>query len=399
MVDKDAPAAAPAASSAIAPGAGILSVERVGTRRQLIDFIEMPRRIYAGDPFWVRPLLFERLQHLDPRKNPYFAHAEVAYWIARRDGVPVGRISAQVNQNHLLRHNDATGHFGFLEAEDRQDVFAALLGAAETWLRDRGMSRILGPFSLSINDESGVLVDGFDTPPFFMMGHARPYYGRRLEAAGYIKAKDLIAYAYDTAIEPDPSLATFVERAVSKHDIRFRNLEMKRYRDEVRTIFDIFNDAWSENWGFVPFTAEELDHVATSLKPLLHADDIAIAEMDGEAVAMAVSMTNVNEAIADLGGRLVPLNWAKLLWRLKVRGTKTARLLLMGVRRRYHGGALSAALALGVIHQIRVAHRRRGTLHGELSWILEDNRPTRRIIEMYGAKPHKTYRLYARELR
>lgn len=358
----------------------------------------MPRRLYADDPMWVEPLLFERLQHLDPRKNPFFAHADVAYWMARRDGRPVGRISAQVNRAHLQRHNDATGHFGFLEAEDDPAVFGALLRTAEGWLRDRGLRRILGPFTLSINEESGVLVEGFDTPPCFMMGHAPPYYAPRLEAAGYAKAKDLIAYAYDTTVDPDPSLVALVERAFSKHDIRVRTVDMKRYDEEVRIIFEIFNDAWMDNWGFVPFSPAELDHVAASLKPLLRADDVAIAEINGEAVAMAVSMSNVNEVIADFGGRLLPFNWARLLWRLKVRTPKTARLALMGVRRRYHRSALSAALALGVIHQIRRAHRQRGTLHGELSWVLEDNKPTRRIIEMYGAKPYKLYRLYAKDL-
>ncbi|MGZ8995908.1 MAG: dATP pyrophosphohydrolase [Rhodospirillales bacterium] len=391
----DAPVARPSGSS----GGGNLRIEAVATRRQRVEFIEMTQRIYAGDPFWIQPLLLERLQHLDPRKNPFFAHAEVGYWIARRYGVPVGRISAQVNQAHLSRHGDATGHFGFLEAEDSEEVFAALLGTAEEWLRERGMRRVVGPFSLSINDESGLLVSGFTSPPFFMMGHARPYYGARIEAQGYVKAKDLIAYTYDAGDEPDPSLSGLVERAVRKHDIRFRAANMKRYDEEVRTIFDIFNDAWSDNWGFVPFSTGELEHVAASLKPLLRRDDVAIAEMNGEPVAMAVSISNVNEAIADFRGRLLPLNWAKLIWRLKVRGTKTVRLPLMGVRRRHHGGALSATLALGVIDRLRQAHARRGTMQGELSWILEDNRPTRRIIEMYGAKPYKTYRLYAKDLR
>ncbi len=368
------------------------------TRRQRVEFIEMAQRVYAGDPFWVRPLLFERLRHLDPRKNPFFTHAEVGYWIAKRYGVAVGRISAQVNHAHLRRHGDATGHFGFLEAEDSDEVFAALLGTAEDWLRQRGMRRVVGPFTLSINDESGLLVSGFASPPFFMMGHARPYYGARVEAQGYVKVKDLIAYAYDAAVEPGPSLCGLVERAAGKHGVRFRGLNMKRYADEVRTIFSIFNDAWADNWGFVPFTAEELDHVAASLKPLLRPDDVAIAEVNGEPAAMAVSMSNVNEAIADLRGRLLPFNWAKLIWRLKVRGTKTARLPLMGVRRRYHGSGLGATLALGVIDRLRIAHKRRGTTHGELSWILEDNRPTRRIIEMYGPKAYKTYRLYAKDL-
>lgn len=358
----------------------------------------MARRVYADDPHWVPPLVFERLDTLDPRKNPFFDHAEVACWIARRGSVPVGRISAQINRAHLARHNDATGHFGFLEADDDQGVFDALLGTAEAWLRARGMRHVVGPYSLSINEESGLLVDGFDTPPSFMMGHARPYYARRLAAAGYVKTKDLIAYAYDTSVEPNPALAASFARAARKHQIVFRPADMKRFDSEVTTIFDIFNDAWEANWGFVPFSAKELDHVATSLKPILRADDVAIADIEGEAVAMAVSFPNINEAIADLNGRLLPFGWAKLLWRLKVRGTKSARLALMGVRRKFHGTPTGAALAIGVVDQIRRAHLRRGTLSGELSWVLEDNLATRRMIEMYGAKPYKTYRLFTKDL-
>lgn len=385
-------AASPASSAAP------LRIEPVSGRRRLREFIEMARRIYASDPHWVPPLVFERLDNLDARKNPFFDHAEVACWIARRDGLAVGRISAQVNRAHLARHNDATGHFGFLEADDDQEIFDALLGTAEAWLRERDMKHVVGPFSLSINEESGLLIAGFDTPPLVMMGHARPYYAKRLAAAGYVKAKDLFAYAYDASVEPAPTLAASLARATRKHDIRFRPADMKRFASEVTTIFDIFNDAWDGNWGFVPFSAKELDHVAATLKPILRADDVAIAEIDGEAVAMAVSFSNVNEAIADLRGRLLPFGWAKLLWRLKVRGTKTARLALMGVRREFHGTTRGAALALGVIDTLRSAHLRRGTRGGELSWVLEDNLPTRRLIEMYGAKPYKTYRLFTKDL-
>ena len=179
-----------------------VTVARVETRADLKGFLEVPAGIYRDDPAWVRPLRFERLEHLDPAKNPYFAQAEVAYWTAVRDGRRVGRISAQVNRAHLERHRDATGHFGFLEGVDDPSVFETLTATAEAWLRDRGLARVVGPFSLSVNDESGLLVDGFATPPYLMMNHARPYYGPRLEACGYRKAVDLIAYRYDLASEP-----------------------------------------------------------------------------------------------------------------------------------------------------------------------------------------------------
>jgi hypothetical protein len=376
-----------------------LRVEQVRDRRALVRFLEMPKAIYADDPNWVPPLLFERLHHLDPRKNPYFDHAEAAYWIACRHGRPVGRISAQADQAHIELHDAATGHFGFLEAEDDPDVFQILLTTAENWLRERKLTRVLGPFTLSINDESGLLVEGFETPPYLMMGHGRPYYARRLEQQGYTKAKDLIAYAYDLSTEPPATIRAFIDKAKAENDLRFRPMDKRRFGAELSMIVDIFNDAWAGNWEFLPFSEPEMRYLADNLKPLLRADDVAIAEIGGEPVAMAVSLPNVNEAIADLGGRLLPFGWAKLVWRLKVRGTKSARMPLMGVRRQYQGTPLTAALMLGVIDLIRVSHRARGTERSELSWILEDNRPTRRLIEKFGGRAYKTYRIYEKNLK
>lgn len=375
-----------------------LRVTEVSDRRSLIRFLEMPRELYRDDPNWVAPLLFERLQHLDPRKNPYFDHAEAAFWIAWRGDRPVGRISAQLDQVHLSHHRDGTGHFGFLEAEDDPGVFGLLFETAENWLRDRDLTRVLGPFSLSINDESGLLVDGFDSPPCLMMGHARPYYARRIEEQCYAKIKDLIAYTYDVSTELPETLRAFVRKAQLENDLRFRPLDMANYDAELALIVDIFNDAWSDNWGMLPFNEAEMRHLARSLKPLVRAEYVAIAEIAGEPAAMAVSLPNVNEAIADLNGRLLPFGWAKLLWRLKVRGTSTARVPLMGVRRAHQGSPLSSALMLGAIDFIRVYHRKRGTKYAELSWILEDNRPVRRLIEMFGGRPYKTYRLYGKNL-
>ncbi len=379
-------------------GDAALRVEPVRDRRALVRFLEMPKALYADDPNWVPPLLFERLHHLDVRKNPYFDHAEAAYWVACRDGRLVGRISAQADRAHLDLHDAATGHFGFLEAEDDPDVFRILLATAEDWLRQRNLTRALGPFSLSINDESGLLIEGFETPPYLMMGHARPYYAHRLEQQGYTKAKDLIAYAYDLSTEPPATIRAFVDKAKAENDLRFRPMDKSRFGAELAMVVEIFNDAWSGNWGFLPFSEPEMRYLANNLKPLLRADDVAIAEIGGEPVAMAVSLPNVNEAIADLGGRLLPFGWAKLIWRLKVRGTKSARMPLMGVRRQYQGSPLTAALMIGVLDLIRVSHRARGTERSELSWILEDNRPTRRLIEKFGGRAYKTYRVYEKDL-
>jgi hypothetical protein len=358
----------------------------------------MPARLYAGDPRWVPPLLLERLGHLDPRRNPYFEHAEVAYWLAFRGERAVGRISAQLDRLHLERHADATGHFGFLEAEDDPEVFAALFETAERWLKRRGLRRATGPFTLSINDETGLLIAGFDTPPYLMMGHAPRYYGARVEAAGYLKAKDLIAYAFDVAAPPPPRARRVLERLSQGAALSFRPIDMRRFEAELETIVDIFNDAWSDNWSFLPMTPAEVRYLGRSLKPIVRAEHAWIGEVDGEPAAMTVTLPNLNEAIADLGGRLLPFGWAKLLWRLKVRGLRTARMPLMGVRRKYRGTARGAALALGVIEAVRSWHAAHGAREAELSWVVEDNRATHEIILMVGGRPYKTYRVYEKAL-
>jgi hypothetical protein len=375
-----------------------LRIQPVEDRGALKQFLLMPARLYAGDPHWVQPLTFERLEHLNPKKNPYFEHAEVAYWLAFRGERPVGRISAQVDRLHLERYADATGHFGFLEAEDDPEVFARLFETTEAWLRSRGMRRATGPFTLSINDETGLLIEGFETPPYLMMGHAPRYYRSRIEAEGYLKARDLIAYAFDVAAPPPPRARRMLARLGKGAGLGFRPIEMRRFEEELQTIVDIFNDAWSDNWSFVPMTPAEVRHMGKSLKPIVRAEYAWIGEAHGEPAAMTVTLPNVNEAIADLGGRLLPLGWAKLLWRLKVRGTRSARMPLMGVRKQYQGTPRGAALALGVIEAVRSWHAAHGAKEAELSWVLEDNRPTHDIILMVGGRPYKTYRVYEKAL-
>ncbi len=323
---------------------------------------------------------------------------EARFWLALRQGQPVGRISAQVNRAHLAQHNDATGHFGHLESEDRFETFQALLAAAEDWLKEQGLKRILGPFSLSINQESGLLVEGFQHPPSLMMGHARPYYAAQLEALGYRKVKDLICYRYRADQELPAAVEALVRKAQKAENITIRPLDMRRYEEDLGCIMAVFNDAWADNWGFIPMSQAEIRSLARDLKPIVRPQSIAIAEMDGEAVAMAIGLPNVNEAIADLNGRLLPIGWAKLLWRLKVRTTRTARVPLMGVRRAYHGSPLGAALAFSVVETIRRTQKALGVESGELSWILHDNLPMRRLIEQLGGEPYKTYRLFARAL-
>ncbi len=362
-------------------------------------FIRVPWAIYRDDSNWVPPLVIERRRHLDPAHNPYFRHAEAGLWLALRAGRAVGRISAQIDQASLARWRDGTGHFGFLESEDDAATFAALFDTAESWLREKGMRRARGPFSFSINDESGLLVDGFETPPSILMGHARPYYARRITERGYVKAKDLIAYDFRVGTDPLPrSARIMVDRLADESNVRVRKLRKSHYQDDLGTILDIFDDAWSDNWGFVPFDAAKAARVADDLKPLIEEEFVWIAEVDDAAAAFAVSLPNLNEAIADLNGSLFPFGWAKLLYRLKARKLRTSRLPLLGVRKRYQGTPLGAALVFAVIKRIHEALRARGYSHAELSWVLEDNVSMRRVIEAGGAVPYKTYRVFEKAL-
>lgn len=371
-----------------------VTVRPVRGKEDLKAFLDVPFALYAGDPNWVAPLYLERFEHLDPKKNPYYRHAEVELFLAFRGDRPVGRISAQLCSLRSERYKDGVGQFGFLEAEDDAAVFDALLGAAATWLRERGATAIQGPFSFSINDETGLLIDGFDTAPSMMMGHALPYYARRLEEAGFTKAKDVIAYDFLDQADMPRALKSAYDKAVADKDVTLRPLDKKQLMKELQIVVSIANDAWSENWGFVPWTDEEMAALASNLKMLVTGDYIAIAEYKGEPAAMAITLPNINDWIAGLDGKLLPFGWAKVAWNLLAKPPKSVRMPLMGLRRKYHGTALGAVLGMATIARVRNYHVGRGTTRGEASWILEDNMPMRRMIESFGGKPYKTYRIY-----
>lgn len=338
--------------------------------------------------------------HFSAKHNPFFQHGEAEFWIAYRDGQPVGRITAQVDRLHLERYNDQTGFFGFIEAIDDQDVFDNLLAAAERWLRDRGLRRALGPISFSMWDQPGLLIEGYDRPPSVMMNYARPYFASRIEQASYHPIQDLLAYEYDGRL-PFPKLALdLVERGKRNPNIVIRPIS-KRGKDierETALLLDIINDAWSDNWGFVPMTTAEIKDLATVFRFLLRSEDVAIAEYKAQPVAFALIIPNLNEIIADLGGRLAPFGWAKLLWRLKVKTPHTGRMPLMGVRRNLQETPLGASLALMVIDATRRYNISHGTPVGELSWILDQNERAKHVINIVGAKPIKRYRIFEKTL-
>ncbi len=367
----------------------------INRSRDLRRFIRLPWSIYAGDPVWIPPLLIERREQFSPR-NPYFAHARSCFWLAYRGTQPVGRISAQIDALYETQYQDATGFFGLLEAEDEAETFHALLSTAEAWLRDQGMLRIRGPFNLSINQECGLLVEGYTTPPMIMMGHARPYYQGRLMAEGYQGVKDLLAYHLATHFTPPELMRTILSRAAGA--LQIRPLRRSRLSEELRILQEIYEDAWSGNWGFIPFTEEEFQHLGQSLRLLVEDEYVQIAEMDGVPTAMIIAFPNINEAIGDLNGRLYPFGWLKLLWRLKIKHPKTARVALMGVRKRFQGTALGAALAFMLIDAVRNHVIRRGVQTVELSWILEDNMPMRNMLAIIGGVPYKRYRIYEKAL-
>jgi hypothetical protein len=372
-----------------------VQIVKAEDRRSRNTFIRLPMSLYEDDPAWVPPLFFEQRMHLSSG-NPYFEHALCSFWIASREGVPVGRVSAQIDRLHLERHRDDTGFWGMLEAEDNVETFRALLGTAENWLRSQGMKRSRGPFNLSINQECGMLVAGFDTPPSVMMGHARPYYGRHVEQCGYLKEKDLLAYDINAAFEASATMRTVINR--TKGRIRIRTLRKKHLQEDLNTIQSIFNDAWSNNWGFVPFTREEFENFGKYLKFLVNENFVGIAELDGVPAAFLVGLPNLNEAIMACKGRLWPLGWLKLLWHIKVRHVESARVPLMGVRRIYQNTMLGAGLAYRLIGELREAGVDYGIKHIELSWILEDNTGMRAIIEDIGGRVNKTYRIYSKDL-
>ncbi|MEA3240725.1 MAG: N-acetyltransferase [Pseudomonadota bacterium] len=372
-----------------------LAIKPVTGRYLQHRFIKIPWDIYQDDPAWVPPLIMDINRQFDSR-NPYFSHARIQSWIAFRGTQAVGRISAQIDRLHLEHHHEQCGFFGLLEAEDRLETFATLLNTAHTWLKERGMKSIMGPFNLSINHECGLLTAGFDTPPYIMMGHAKPYYSHRIIAQGFSPVKELLAYQVKTDFTP-PRAMLAITRRVKQH-IQIRPLNRSRFDEEIQIIGDIFNDAWSNNWGFIPMTKAELESMGRDLKLLVNKQFIQIAEVDGKPAAMIIVLPNINEIITDLNGHLLPLGWMKLLWRLKVKHPETARVALMGIRKKYQHQLIGAALAFMVIDAARYQLIKKGVTDVEMSWILEDNLEMRKILETIGSRISKRYTIYRKEI-
>ncbi|MGF1466585.1 MAG: hypothetical protein ACFCGT_10655 [Sandaracinaceae bacterium] len=360
-------------------------------------FVRAAHVVFASDPAWVPPLELELRARLTPAKNPFFRRGEVSLFTAWRDGRLLGRVSAQLDHEHLRRYRDRTGFFGFFATVDDVEVGEALLDAARAWLRRRGMRRMRGPLSLHMNEELGLLVDGFEHPPMVLMSHSRSWQGRIAEAAGLAKAKDLWAWRFDVGAIPQRALRAWAQ-VRELPEVRLRSVDPRRMAREIAVIQEIYNDAWKDNWGYVPATKEAVEQSARDLRLLLDPEMAFIAEVNDRPVGMCVCLPNLNEVIRDFGGRLGPVRVGKLLWRLKVQRPHTARLMMLGIHADLRGQKRYAGLSHALYVEVAKRGERRGVRWGELSWTLEDNARINLGIRSMGARVYKTYRIYEQDL-
>ena len=365
-----------------------LRIEPEADARDRRAFLELPYRLYRGHPVWVPPLRMAERDLMDRAKNPFFEHAEVQHFLARRGDRVVGRIAAIENRLHNEVHGDRLGFFGFFDLEDDAEAAAGLLAAAEAWTSARGLAPLRGPVNYSTNDSCGVLVDGFDEPPMLLMPYNRPDYDRLLTDAGARPVKTLLAYWIDSAGEVPERFRRVVGRRLARSGITLRPIDLKRFDAEVLLIKDLYNRCWERNWGFVPATDAEFEHAAADLKRLVAHELCAIAERRGEPVGFSVFLRDLNRLLAGGDGRLFPTLWARLLFGLsKVRHTRCA---LLGIVPEARGNAINEAFFIHAMDQAR-AH---GIAGAEAGWILEDNRAMRTPIETAGGVVTKRYRMY-----
>jgi len=375
-----------------------LSIRPVETKADKKVFVNLAWDVYRDDPAWVPPLKDEVHGLITPGKNPWFEHAKAKFWLAERGGKPVGRISAQVDELVLEHMGKGTGQWGMLETRDAEAA-SALIATAEDWLREQGMTSALGPISLSIWDEPGLEIEGFDEPPTVMMGHHRPEYRQWIEAAGYTKAKDLLTYEVNIADWWDERISRLIAMGEKNKRIRMRKVDKSKFDSEARLILNLLNDAWSDNWGYVPLTESEIAYAGKKLKPIIYNELVWIAYYDEEPVAFMITLPDINELIRDLNGELFPFGWMKLLWRLRKPRTSRARVPLMGVAKKLHHTRLASQLAFMLIEFTRrEVVSKFGVKIGEFGWILEDNKGMLSIAELPGARVNHRYRIYQKAL-
>lgn len=363
--------------------------------KDVLRFLKVSYGIYRDDPHWVAPLLFD-LKKVFSDANPLFEHAEMQLWVATRDGQDVGRIAGIVDRNYIRAQNDSAACFGFFECVNEPPVSAALFEAVYLWARQKGLRRVIGPVNPTTNDECGLLVDGFDSPPAFMMTYNPRYYADLLAAEGFVKAKDLLAYWIDLANNPMDRLGRIADKCRRRNpELTFRPVRRKTLTADLAKIKEIYNEAWEENWGFVPMTDAEINFLAARLKPLLVEGLVSLVESPTEPVGFLLALPDFNEAFQPLRGRLLtPRLLGFLPYALGWRAPKSCRVVILGVKEGYRGRGLESVM---LVEGFRVGYRL-GFRGAEASWVLEDNLQSRRLIEAFGARHYKTYRLYERGL-
>jgi GNAT superfamily N-acetyltransferase len=377
---------------------GPIAIERIGrSRKELSRFFDVADRIYASDPNWVAPLR-DDLAKVFALENPFFRHAEMQIFIARRDGVDCGRIVAILDREHNEFHGEKTAFFGWFESVDDRAVSDVLFEAAALWGRERKMKVLRGPANPSLNDECGLLVEGFDSPPILMMTYNPRYYAALYEAAGFQKAKDLIAYWFEIGPKPLARFEKINDRLRrAEPNFRMQKISKSSLAKDLPRVREVYNEAWEKNWGFVPMTPEEMDFMAARLKPLLVPDYALLGELkrpDGtwEPVAFMMTLPDYNKAMQPLKGRLLPFGWLKFL--LGTRKIKNVRVLTLGVKKEYRSRGLQSLL----FEQSLRTSLEKGYTGCEVSWILEDNDLMIRGLKIWGGKPYKTYRMYDRAI-
>jgi GNAT superfamily N-acetyltransferase len=374
-----------------------VAIRPVRSRRELKRFVKVPFELHRDSPQWVAPLIFERMEFLDREKNPYFEHAEAEYFLAERDGAPVGRITAQIDRRWDEFQGGNDGMFGFFETVDDREVAAALFEAAEEWLRSHGRERILGPMDFTTNDELGILIEGYELRPMILQPWHPPYYAKLIDELGYGKAMDLLMWflALGELKEGDqfaPEIHAAAKKALRDEGVVIRNMRKREMADEVRRFMGVYNEAWGDNWGFVPITDAEVEFQAKNLKQVLDEDWAYMAEKEGEVVGAALTLPDVNQVLAGLDGRLLPFGWLRFL--LGKRKIDRVRVLALGVKHDYRHSGVAAGLYLKHLETASPD----GVPAGETGWILETNEPMNRAMEGMGGEVVKRYRLYEKQL-
>ena len=383
--------------------AGEIVIEPVEGKQGRARFVDLGRAFAAREPHAVPQLRSEQLELVDPGRNPFFGHASHQLFVATRDGRDVGRISAHID--HLALElppeqgmGPGTGMFGYFDAED-EAVAGALLVRAEDWLRDQGMTHVIGPISMSVWEEPGLLVKGQDHAPTIMMGHHPAAYAGWIESAGYGREKTLLTYDLDVTEDFPPLIRRIVQSGQRNERIRIRPVDKSRWAEEVEIVLSILNDAWSKNWGFVPFTPAEIAYAGKKLKPIIHENLNMIAELDGRPVAFMLTFPDVNGVLKQTGGKLLPFGWVRMLrWLRKPTGSDM-RVPLMGVLKELHNSRLASQLAFMMISQIRVnATEAYGAKRAEIGWILDDNQGMKAIADAIDSSVNREYVIYRKPL-